>query len=576
MTKKVIPLGLVSLVLGGTFLFLSIPLLHAPASQDDFWNFESARRLPETKIPLFYRGEIPHLEHPPLYLYLLGFFLRNFGPTLEVGRSLGILTACLTVILFFCFCLIFYRNERHCFLLSFFSGLMLATSPMLIQGAQLIDIDGTVLLFSFSLLAFGWILFGGSSSLKAELGIGALFALALWSKLVTPLFLPLGILGSLFVSRRVKNVLFLKPFGIGLLFFSGTWFIYCLRFGVLSSFWDLIGYHFGAAHVLFVQKASSTFSLSKSFSALVRLGGWFSWPFLLLLGMGWFDHGGRRGDSLVLRSLLNAILLASVSYLFTKGLSFSFPKYHIPFLPLFCLIAAWPLRSIHFQRQTIYLFLISLLGLTLFQVLAIGDFLFPLLFGLRQGVLEGKEMEVAIQLFQKSLFSFLAFLCAWKGVHLVAQKKDLRQTFFLTLGAMALATNLSQAILQSRAPYTTGNLYGDSSRKEVIALLKEALRPGDVLIAHDLIHFELGSFASPFVAANLWGDPEAILNLIEKEKARALVYSLSIHTLSQYRNTFLNREFQDHLRRSFERVDVGTYTVWLRKNWRIEKRLSPS
>jgi len=550
----------------GSFLFLSIPLLHAPASQDDFWNFESARRLPETKIPLFYRGEIPHLEHPPLYLYLLGFFLRNFGQTLEVGRSLGILTGCLTLILFFCFCLIFYSHERHCFFLSIFSSLMLATSPMLIQGAQLIDIDGTILCFSFSLLAFGWIIFGGVPSVRRDLGIGALFALALWSKLVTPLFLPLGILVTALFSRRTKELCSsLRPFGIGFVFFIATWFVYCLRQGVLSSFWDLIGYHLGAASVLFVQKASSTFSLSKNFSALVRLGGWFSWPFLLLLGIGWFDRGERRENSLVLRSLLSAILLASMSYLFTKGLSFSFPKYHIPFLPLFCLIAAWPLRGVHLEGRTITLFLVCLVGLMLFQMVVVGDFLYPLLFGSRQAVLEGRGSEIAIRLFQKGILSFLAFLFAWGTVYLVERKRGLRQVFLLTLAAMVIATNLSQAILQIQAPYATGNLYGDSARKETIALLKKILQPGDILIAHDLIHFELGSFSSPFVAAHLWEDPEAILNLVEKEKARALVYSLSIHTVSQYRRTFLNPVFQERLRHFFERHDLGTYTVWVRK-----------
>ena len=549
------------------FVVLSLPFLHAPASQDDFWNFGSAAQMPQTRIPFFYRGGVPHLEHPPLYLYLLSFFLTHLGATLVSARLLGISIASLTLLASFFFYRRFSQKEPNGLFLTFFPVVLLATSPMLIQGAQLIDMDGTLLLLSFSLLSFAWVFWGEVVSRKRDLILGALFALALWSKLVTPLFLPLGILMTAIFLKRTKDLwFFLRPFCIGLLLFVTTWFIYCLKERALSSFWDLLGYHLGAAEVLFVQKIHTTFSLSKMAGAFTRFGAWLFWPFLILLGMGWFSlQKGRQGNAFAVKSLLNSLLLGSLIYLLTKGLSFSFPKYHVPFLPVFCVVAASPMRSVTVRPKTLLIFLICLIGLAFFQAFVVGDFLYLFLFQTKEALVMGAGKEVALRIFGKGLLSLFSFFLAFGIVYLSQRKEGVKAAFLLALAAMALASNLSEDFLQGRAPYLTGNLYGDSSRREVLALLKKTLKSGDILIAHDLIHFELGSFSSPMIPSHLWEDPEAILGLLEKTGARALVYSLSTNTVHQYRNTFLKKEFQEKLEEHFDRNDLGPYTVWIRR-----------
>ncbi|HEY7067665.1 MAG TPA: glycosyltransferase family 39 protein [Chloroflexota bacterium] len=195
-----------------------------------------ARAVAETGVPyanmgyMGDRGQVTTREyyglwHPPLYLYLLGLDLKLFGSGEPNVRLLG-------VALMLCTALLVYGlgrtvaggggHGRACGLLA--TALFLA-SPLVVQSAVVVDIDGTLLLLvvtGWALLYLRWERTASPWRLGA---LGALLALALWTKLTTPL----GLVGVVAVYHALAGRwrLGLRQAaiiaGVGVPLFLGTW-----------------------------------------------------------------------------------------------------------------------------------------------------------------------------------------------------------------------------------------------------------------------------------------------------------------------------------------------------------------
>src|SRR5262249_23580188 len=140
------------------------------------------------------RGRITEREqyglwHPPLYLYLLGLNVHLFDGAEATVRGMSVAIMFLTA-------LVVYAlghtvagggaRGRACGLLSV---ALFLVSPLVVQSAVIVDIDGTLLLLAMATWTLCYLRWERSASLGQLAALGALFALALWTKTTSPLAL---------------------------------------------------------------------------------------------------------------------------------------------------------------------------------------------------------------------------------------------------------------------------------------------------------------------------------------------------------------------------------------------------
>lgn len=201
--------------------------------------------------PLYYRGELlpgqdlgqsnavqivdgkpAHVGtyHPTLYINSLATFIRAFGYSEITVRLFGIICTLATALLL----ILILRQliQRNPIAETVFLGVFLL-NPYTIANTTIPDIDNTVLpvtLFLFIYSALKLISKNKNFSKKSVLVLGGLFALALWSKLTTPLIIPPLLLCLTYIAtkRYKESVVFtlkVSLFGIGA--FVLSYFIYC-------------------------------------------------------------------------------------------------------------------------------------------------------------------------------------------------------------------------------------------------------------------------------------------------------------------------------------------------------------
>jgi 4-amino-4-deoxy-L-arabinose transferase-like glycosyltransferase len=241
---SVIFAALTLLALAAIYLWLLRPQLGRPLVYDDVNFASAARAVAETGLPYgnqghmsdrwdFSRREQWALWHPPLYVELLGLQFKLFGVSETSGRLLGAAFGLLTAALV-------YLTGRALgpggSLAREATGLLGAAfyllSPLAIQSALILDIDGTVLTFLLALLAYVLVRFPPERHPRSLPALAALFALALWAKLTTPL----GLLACLVVvrvlagrPRQALRELLIVGLGGGAIFLV-TWGLACLVF----------------------------------------------------------------------------------------------------------------------------------------------------------------------------------------------------------------------------------------------------------------------------------------------------------------------------------------------------------
>lgn len=183
--------------------------------------------------PVWYKGEATSqqsgLFHPPLYIYSLAFFIRNFSFSEMTVRIFGMICALATSYLLISMLKLFnYRNRWGEVLLL---GLFLL-NPYTLACATVPDIDTTImpltmLMFIYLSLRFYWKKnFGPKYDL---LILSSVFALNLWTKLTTPLMLPVFLFALLIICRKsvlASLLITLKIALLGAAMFLITYFVF--------------------------------------------------------------------------------------------------------------------------------------------------------------------------------------------------------------------------------------------------------------------------------------------------------------------------------------------------------------
>ena len=312
-----------------------------------------ARAVAETGIPyanMGYMGdrgrvtarEYYGLWHPPLYMYLLGLEVKLFGADERSVRLPGVALMLGTALLVYGLGRTVAgggARGQACGLLA--TALFLA-SPLVVQSAVVVDIDGTLLVLVVTAWVLLYLRWQQTTTLWRLAALGVLFALALWTKLTTPL----ALVGALVVYQALAGRwrLGLRQaaviVGVGVPLFLATWWLVALAVGLpfeMPFQWT--------AWELFDASRYTRSWLGDAGRMRGELAPALAWTSPYLVGAfgalvvtraaAWART--RRAEPVDLLVLLGGVIFAAY---FIK-LAANFPKYHVGMLPFWSAALAW-------------------------------------------------------------------------------------------------------------------------------------------------------------------------------------------------------------------------------------------
>ena len=331
----------------------------------------------QTIKPVYYRGEaLPHdvgTYHPTLYINSLALFVRVFGYNETTVRFFGIVcTLASAYLLILILRQLIKKNEVA---ETLFLGLFLL-NPYTIANTTLPDIDSTVLpvlILLFTYFSLRYLLQKKDMSTRAVWALGLLFGLALWSKLTTPLIIPLFLACVAIITSKnyKKSLLFtLKVTLIGALGFVITYFLYCKLLGLSTTY----TYHFLVDS--FTKGTKTDGPLVGAINNLKNIRTFIYWPTLPVVGLLGVSFLGvaldrdKTDKAKIKKLLLATSLFVAVFYLALLAPFGGFFKYPFPVFGLSLLIIA-VYYDRYFRGEAInrlYAFIATLLGLVIEKI----------------------------------------------------------------------------------------------------------------------------------------------------------------------------------------------------------------
>ena len=518
--------------------------------------------------------ELDSRVHPPGYTLAVSYIMRCLSiPVVKAGKVLGVICFLATVLLIYLI-LLQVSPAGHGHMAAILAVYLYSTSPAVIQGAQVLKQDTTILTVAVLLFVLAFIKWGQNISARTLVILGLFFGLALCTKLSTALVIPIALGTYLILKNKNTQGLFYSGIVsvVGICFLWSFWFVlrkmYPYPFSGLPFFchFEVVSGEYG---VRFVKPLMEQFrELGKG--ALVAL--WVSPYFVLLWLMAAAQRIRKYCASGVLQPqdfilLCAAIILAGYSV--SGGLAHGFPRYQFPAISLCVItIVLFLSENISGEVNKRYLFfgVVLILISAVFNITVVGDIIYNAYYMLRFNAafpdlaVTDISFHISLQMFYGLcllLFSF--WVCKRSFPKLAAMKSWLLVLLPLTLGA-----NISQDILNARAPYQAGYTYGAAGVKEVIGLLSKEINENKKVLSPDDLSFHL-----PGVIVDKrmhdWTSPDVLIAIIREKNPDMLVYGLSSNSVIQYQKTFNNAEMLVFLRERFPvRKDVGSYTVWAR------------
>ncbi|MFN0071289.1 MAG: glycosyltransferase family 39 protein [Chloroflexota bacterium] len=343
--------AIVALVIAAFGLFI-VQQLQRPYLYDDVSFTVAAEAVARIGIPFanagymgdrydFSKREQWALWHPPLYIYALGLWYTLLGVSEPIGRAFGIACTLLSA------GMVGYLGRRlaepsTAMLTGLVAFALFLLNPLSVQSALVLDIDGTVLLVFVTLLTLLYVKHVQSPARWDIPVLTLVFALALWSKMTTPLGVLFAMLGYRLVERRpllgLREAAVVGLGGAALFLSSYTLVVVMNRMP-----WD---YPFVTLWQEFTDASESTRQWRESFekfiTAVSPVAWWISPGFLVL---------GLAALPLRIRDIIQArrahpidvilILAVGIYAVYLIKLAGFFPKYHITALPFLSLASAW-------------------------------------------------------------------------------------------------------------------------------------------------------------------------------------------------------------------------------------------
>ncbi len=427
----------------------------------------------QTAKPIYYRGESSpqHVGtyHPTLYINSLAVFIKAFGYNETSIRFFGIMCTLLSAYLLI---LILRQLIRKKSLIteSIFLGLFLL-NPYTIANTTLPDIDSTILplvLLLFIYCSLKYLLQNKDMSNKIVMLLSGLFALALWSKLTTPLILPVFLVVLAIITSKdyKKSILFtIKVTLLGSLTFIITYLIYCKLLNLSTTY----TYHFLIDS--FTKGTSSDGRTVSILNNLKNLKYFVFWPTLPMIGLFVVSYIGIMLDNnkdektKVKKVLVSMSLLVTIFYIALISPFGGFFKYPYPVYGLLIMTVAF-----YYERY--------------YRDIKINKY-FAIIALLLGFILEKKLWGDSMFINSKP-FGYLFLLIGLATIYYLIARFNanrLTSSIFVLFIFFTIGFQLSISRVQATSPYSTKYLYGQTGLDQATAYLKSNTEPDEIIWA---------------------------------------------------------------------------------------------
>ena len=550
------------------FTCCAVARIGQPVTQDELWWLVAAKTLISTGLPQQYSDPGRLVVHSPhLYLHSLISAFRLFGGSEAIARFPGIISGWISIaLIFFIVRSCAKGSGAGSMEWAAWTAFSYATIPAVVQGAAIIDIDMTLLIPPILLLFWFTFEYLRSPRLFWGVWVGLALCLALWVKVTTPVILAIYLLMYSFVARISlrQRLAYMGAILMGILLFVGSWNVYCHYAHVpfaepfrytLQAFWGR-------------SIKPDTAGLSQVVLSLFFFTLWIGIPLTILF----VGISVRRGCEFIKRCTLHPTdlflfggLVLIVGYTLVGGASFGYPKYQMPAISLLLVyIGLLGTRLGEGIGGKGYGWVCAICSiLVLAQYFLIGDLLYPFKYAMREALaydLPSYRQILGTAILKGTLLVILAAV-----LYCLGRKRIPSGHTLLLLLVISLGSNTGMTIRQGAADYHTGYNYGGRGTIETAEYIRGIVPLDGVVIGPSELIYYLNRPSSPYVSNALWTDGAKLGSILHRRTTAVLAYGISTNTVEQIRTILKDESIQGILRRDYQRVERGSYQIWIRK-----------
>jgi hypothetical protein len=457
---------LVAVVLAANFMALN-SVRKQPFNLDEVEEFRMGKKFssmgPSTFLDVPGGGE--QISHPLLYTFSHALVQRFFGSGLFPLRMYGVFHYFLSLVMVLL--ISFELGQKGGWgraLGCICSGLLFLSNPLLVQHSVIVNADNNIL--TTAVLVFFYFFVKSERSEHSNMyryvvsraGLGVLFAVCLWAKLMAPLFMISGILTCRVIGKDKRgfwgDLLGIAFFGAGL--FWITWYVYCAVTGTdVMAFieFTILGKGKMAFSAGYLEAAGKTI-----LAALRWPVYWVSAPFWVLA----LWSAGNSFKSFFQDKKLQpaAIMVFSAFFMWLPFLVFKpnidMMKYQYPAYPLIIVVIGHMVsvtlggsgkRKV-FCSWVFYVAVTFVWGLLFYHYFRIGDYILAL-WRPMTSFMNGRFLQ----------YYYLPILLFAGLVALASERKTRRGNVFFSIVLLTLAINSGLLINQAKADYITAEVY---------------------------------------------------------------------------------------------------------------------
>lgn len=512
------------------------------------------------------------VSHPPLYVYSLAAFMKLFGREVFVARLFGIFTLGISMALILGISRTQAKREgrRDSGIVGPLACLFYLICPLVFQGSFLLDIDNTV--FNAAALLYTFVLLKLDDSLplgiRKKLLLGILLCFVIWAKLTTSFALVFCLLVYFGSTRRFKDGLAVVAIGASI--FVLSWIVFCHIFGfdarrLLFHIYQQTRWH----SVLSERNYSGAFEI---LIRSVKITAWISLPFAALAIFALFESVKTAISGVKRERMFPALfgLVVFGGYLVTGGIYFGIPRYQYPAFAFFAVLIA--LSSFEDIGRLKFSFRsgVFLGGMAVFSVAylawAVRDPVYLINFKMKEAMIyQSRELKDIFIAFGAGVFGAPVLVTAlfYGSLGISGNRLSFYPRLKVSLAAAFCVISLGMLLAQASAPYYVGYCYGEKETEAVVDYLKKSTTGRDLrMIVPNDIFYNVASEKVEYRLDRFWNNRAAMLSELGKPGPACFVYSIGHNTISQFKNSFLDREIQALLRANYRETRLGSYFIW--------------
>jgi len=565
---------------------------HKPIRHDEaFWVSAAASMCNDSIIPM------SSITQSRLYTNLLGLFFRIFGVRVESGHLLGIISFLVMLVVIYKIAVEVFEEQETKRIIGMTACALYAINPLVIQMSLLIS-EENVLTLVLALFILCFLKAQNISGIKGLVYSGLMLGLV---GLTKPFWVPLLILIITipYIVKRGLKKGFYELFTLSVIGISTYLVLWWIQSEIMGlSFLSPFTHH----KVAIIQSLLA--KIPKLPLGMIREGLWLP-PYFMMLGI--IATGVRIKEFWNTRKIALMDFLIVYVWMTLFGfiffISFSIPRYSFPMMSMLSVIVAWLIvQSVAYlpPKRTVLFSIITLLFIV-YNIAVVGDLLYILNHDLKVSLINNDVSAGLLKFSLKSLLYliplpiifFIIMLFRKKAVlessDTIANttsnieinkqpKHGLLKTLVLSLLIVTVSANMALNIMQAQADYDTGFGYGSKGTEELLDFFEENLGSNSVILADIGITcnynirkgkmvtpYSLGIWKYPYSSGNAQKDSQLFISTMRKKGVECVVYDISTNTAYQIKKVLQSREVQSFLQHNFERTQIGTYTVWLRK-----------